>query len=80
MTPQEIEGSLEFFNKLALHLYHSNETNFPELVLVRIDPLIDRLSALIRISFDFPQNITTEECSKLRAMWIVCQIIFVNCI
>ena len=66
MTPQEIEGSLEFFNKLALHLYHSNETNFPELVLVRIDPLIDRLSALIRISFDCPQNITTEECSKLR--------------
>ena len=66
MTPQEIEGSLEFFNKLALHLYHSNEANFPELVLVRIDPLIDRLSALIRISFDYPQNITTEECSKLR--------------
>ena len=66
MTPQEIEGSLEYFNKLALHLYHSNETNFPELVLVRIDPLIDRLSALIRISFDCPKHITTEECSKLR--------------
>ena len=66
MTPQEIEGSLEFFNKLALHLYHSNEKNFPELVLVRIDPLIDRLSALIRISFDYPKHITTEECSKLR--------------
>ena len=66
MNPQEIEGSLEFFNKLALHLYHSNEANFPELVLVRIDPLIDRLSALIRISFDCPQNITTEECSKLK--------------
>ena len=66
MTPQEIEGSLEYFNKLALHLYHSYEKNFPELVLVRIDPLIDRLSALIRISFDCPQNITTEECSKLK--------------
>ena len=66
MTPQEIESSLEFFNKLALHLYHSNETDFPELVLVRIDPLIDRLSALIRISFDCPKHITTEECSKLR--------------
>ena len=66
MNPQEIESSLEFFNKLALHLYHSNETNFPELVLVRIDPLIDRLSALIRISFDCPKHITTEECSKLR--------------
>ena len=66
MTSQEIEGSLEFFNKLALHLYHSYEKNFPELVLVRIDPLIDRLSALIRISFDYPQNITTEKCSKLK--------------
>ena len=66
MIPQEIEGSLEFFNKLALHLYHSNEANFPELVLVRIDPLIDRLSALIRISFDCPKHITTEECSKLK--------------
>ena len=67
MTPQEIEVSLEFFNKLALLLYHSNETNFPELVLVRIDPLIDRLSALIRISFDCPKHITTTvECSKLR--------------
>ena len=66
MTPQEIEGSLEFFNKLALHLYHSDQENFPELVLVRIDPLIDRLSALIRISFDCPKHITTEECSKLR--------------
>ena len=66
MTPEEIEGSLEFFNKLALHLYHSNEKNFPELVLVRIDPLIDRLSALIRISFDCPKHITTKRCSKLR--------------
>ena len=66
MTPQEIESSLEFFNKLALHLYHSNEKNFPELVLVRIDPLIDRLSALIRISFDYPKHNITKEFSKLR--------------
>ena len=66
MTPQEIEGSLEFFNKLALHLYHSNEANFPELVLVRIDPLVDRLSALIRISFDYPKHNITKEFSKLR--------------
>ncbi len=63
MIPEEIELSLKFFNTLALHIYHSD---FPDVVLIKIDPLIKRLSALIRLSFDFPKSKVTYEYTKLK--------------
>ena len=66
MTSVEIELSLKFFNRLALHLYHSEE-DFPDLVLINMDHLTDRLSALIRTSFEQPLHIPTKECSILKS-------------
>ena len=66
MASEEIESSLKFFNRLALHLYHSEE-NFPDLVLIKMDPLTDRLSALIRTSFEHPLHTPTKKCSILKS-------------
>ena len=66
METTEIESSLRFFNRLALHLYHPDDDDFPDLVLIKMDPLTDRLSALIRTSFDPPQHIITKDCSVLK--------------
>ncbi len=63
MTAEEIEQSLKFFNTLALHIYHSD---FPDMVLIKIDPFIKRLSALIRLSFDPPKDVPTHEYTKLK--------------
>ena len=66
METTDIEHSLQFFSKLALHLYRPDDDDFPDLVLIKMDPLTDRLSALIRTSFDPPQHIITKDCSVLK--------------
>ena len=67
METTEIESSLRFFNRLALHLYHPDDNDFPDLVLIKMDPLTDRLSALIRTSFDHPKNMPTKQCTRLKS-------------
>ena len=66
MNESEIESSLRFFNKLALHLYHPEYDNYPDLVLIKMDPLTDRLSALIRKSFHHTKHMPTSQCSRLK--------------
>ncbi len=63
MTEGEIEECLIFFNKLALLIYHPD---FPDTVLIKMDPLVERLSALIRISFKHPQFETSDPYIKLK--------------
>ena len=63
MIPEEIELSLKFFNTLALHIYHPD---FPDMVLIKTDPLIKRLSTLIRLSFDPPKDVPTHKYTKLK--------------
>ena len=66
METTDIEHSLQFFSELALHLYHPGDDDFPDLVLIKMDPLTDRLSALIRTSFYPPRHIITKQCSVLK--------------
>ena len=64
MTTDEVEESLQFFNKLALHLHHPG---FPDgMVLVDMDPLIARLSALIKMSFTHLKDVPSAEYNELR--------------
>ena len=63
MAEDEIERSLKFFNKLALHLYHPD---FPDMVLMQMKPFIARLSALIRMSFQPPKSTTQAVYDKFK--------------
>ena len=68
METTEIESSLRFLKRLALHLYHPDDDDFPDLVLIKMDPLTDRLSALlIRTSFDHPKYMPTKKCTRLKS-------------
>ena len=66
METTDIEHSLQFFSKLALHLYRPDDDDFPDLVLIKLDPLTDRLSALIKTSFNYPQHNITKQISVLK--------------
>ena len=77
MSDDEVESSLKFFNKLAVHLY-SNASNFPPKVIVQMDPLVERLSCLIRSSFQPPKHFPTYMFSLLRLCGLFYQSIFLK--
>ena len=64
MTKMDVQNALMFFSKLALILYFPND--IPDLVLTKMDPLISRLSKLVKASFIPPKHCPPAESDKLR--------------
>ena len=59
-----IKSALVYFNKSALLLYYPND--IPDLVFIKVDPLVNKLSALVKASFSTPKPILRRNCEKLR--------------
>ena len=59
-----IKSALVYFNKSALLLYYPND--IPDLVFTKVDPLVNKLSALVKASFSTPKPILRRNCEKLR--------------
>ena len=59
-----IKSALVYFNKSALLLYYPND--IPDLVFTKVDPLVNKLSALVKASFSTPKPILRPLCDKLR--------------
>ena len=59
-----IKSALVYFNKSALLLYYPND--IPDLVFTKVDPLVNKLSALVKASFSTPKPILRPLCEKLR--------------
>ena len=64
MRKVDVENALRFFSKTALILYFPND--LPDLVLTKMDPLITRLSKLVKASFIPPKHCPPAESDKLR--------------
>ena len=64
MGKSEVENALKFFDKFALLLYHPDDV--PDLVFTKMDPLISRLSRLIKASFITPGSCVTAPYDRLR--------------
>ena len=62
----KIKYALEYFNRAALILYYPNDV--PDVVLTSVDPLVSKLSQLVKASFITPANDPTlrTECKTLR--------------
>ena len=59
-----IKSALVYFNKSALLLYYPND--IPDLVFTKVDPLVNKLSALVKASFSTPNPFLRPLCEKLR--------------
>ena len=59
-----IKSALVYFNKSALLLYYPND--IPDLVFTKVDPLVNKLSALVKASFSTPNPFVRAICEKLR--------------
>ena len=59
-----IKSALVYYNKSALLLYYPND--IPDLVFTKVDPLVNKLSALVKASFSTPKPILRRNCEKLR--------------
>ena len=59
-----IKSALVYFNKSALLLYYPND--IPDLVFTKVDPLVNKLSALVKASFSTPKPFLRRNCEKLR--------------
>ena len=64
MKNKSVDNALKFFNQFALLLYRPDDV--PDLIFTKIDPLIDRLSLLIKASFIPPGITRTSESDRLR--------------
>ena len=62
MGEREVKEALKYFHKVALLLYYPDDV--PDLVFIRMDPLIGRLSGLITASF--PGGSVKAPYNKLR--------------
>ena len=60
----EVKEALVYLNRAALLLYYPDSV--PDLVLTKVDPLVDRLSRLVEASFTYPLPSFQEESDKLR--------------
>ena len=64
MEETDVETALVYFNKASLLLYFPED--IPNLVLTKVDPLIDRLSKLVKASFICPKPTLHSQSKKLR--------------
>ena len=64
MRKADVKDALVYFNKSALLFYFPND--LPDLVLTKVDPLINRLSKLVKASFICPKRTLCAESEKLR--------------
>ena len=64
MNEADVKNALVYFSRAALLMYFPED--IPDLVLTKIDPLIDRLSLLVKASFQSPTRILHPHCKKLR--------------
>ena len=59
-----IKSALVYFNKAALLLYYPD--HIPDIVLTSVDPLVSKLSQLVKASFITPNQTLRAECETLR--------------
>ena len=64
MPVPEIQDALKFFKEVGLNLHYPDSGC--DLVFTELDPLIGRLSTLIKASFDPPPGTTAGESEELR--------------
>ena len=64
MEETDVKTALVYFNRASLLLYFPED--IPDLVLTKVDPLIDRLSKLVKASFICPKPTLHSQCKKLR--------------
>ena len=64
MNKADVKNALMYFDNAALLMYFPDD--IPDLVLTKVDPLIDKLSVLVKASFIRPKLKLQSQCEKLR--------------
>ena len=64
MNKTDVKNALVYFSRAALLMYFPDD--IPDLVLTKVDPLIDRLSLLVKASFQTPNQTLRAQCKSLR--------------
>ena len=65
MEVAAIKSALMYLNKAALLLYYPND--IPDVILTSVDPLVSKLSQLVKVSFITPKRaLSTKRCERLR--------------
>ena len=64
MEVAAIKSALVYLNKAALLLYYPKD--IPDVVLTSVDPLVSKLSQLVKASFITPNPALQDECETLR--------------
>ena len=64
MEVAAIKSALLYLNKAALLLYYPND--IPDVILTSVDPLVSKLSQLVKASFITPDLNLQEKCKTLR--------------
>ena len=64
MEVAAIKNALMYLNKAALLLYYPND--IPDVILTSVDPLVSKLSQLVKASFITPKSTLFEKCERLR--------------
>ena len=66
MEPEDVKRALSLFNEMALLFYFPDHESLKNLVLTKMEPLIGKLSELVKASFKHPQVELYFECSQLK--------------
>ena len=64
MEVAAIKSALMYLNKAALLLYYPND--IPDVILTSVDPLVSKLSQLVKASFITPKRALRTKCERLR--------------
>ena len=64
MNEADVKNALVYFSKAALLMYLPDDIS--DLVLTKVDPLIDRFSLLVKASFKIPTPTLCTQCIRLR--------------
>ena len=64
MEVAAIKSALMYLNKAALLLYYPND--IPDVILTSVDPLVSKLSQLVKASFITPKRALRSKCERLR--------------
>ena len=64
MEVAAIKNALLYLNKAALLLYYPND--IPDVILTSVDPLVSKLSQLVKASFITPKRALSTKCKRLR--------------
>ena len=64
MNEADVKNALMYLNKAALLMYFPD--HIPDLILMKVEPLIERLSQLLKASFIPPKPALASESTKLR--------------